>query len=152
MLTISDATFSTIGEKLWIRQWGIAYESYEHSSLASTYLSTDDSILHTEPRMVIGLPKVKKNLVTTTALPSPYTYPMIYVLIYGGITLSGACITTINTVIQYYGAFTASRLTRNSNSCYSAEFPSLGGCSTNSSSPPFGLRCDGKASLSTQTF
>ncbi|KAF8337342.1 multidrug resistance-associated ABC transporter [Cantharellus anzutake] len=82
-----------LGEKLWIRQWGIAYESHEHSSLVSTYFSSYSSVIHFEPKMAIGLPYANGTTISAEALPSPYTHPLFYVLIYGAIALGGALVT-----------------------------------------------------------
>jgi hypothetical protein len=49
------------------------------------------------------------NGVSTETLPSAHTKPMFYVLIYASITLAGTFLSAINTVVQYVGAYYASR-------------------------------------------
>ncbi|KAF8502966.1 ABC transporter type 1, transmembrane domain-containing protein [Gautieria morchelliformis] len=104
-----------VAEKLWIKQWG---EAYNHSA-AVAHLFYSPSIsdgegqipLHSSAYISNAFEKFSlSNTVTSSLLPSANDHPLFYVAIYASIGFGTAAISILNVSVQYSGGIRASKL------------------------------------------
>ncbi|KAF8502971.1 hypothetical protein JB92DRAFT_3123623 [Gautieria morchelliformis] len=104
-----------VTEKLWIKQWG---EAYNHSA-AVAHLFYSPSIsdgegeisLHSSAYISNAFQKFSlSNTVTSPRFPSANDHPLFYVAIYASITFGAVAISILNVCVQYSGGIRASKL------------------------------------------
>ncbi|KAF8529350.1 multidrug resistance-associated ABC transporter [Gautieria morchelliformis] len=104
-----------VTEKLWIKQWG---EAYNHSA-AVAHLFYSPSIsdgeggipLHSSAYISNVFQNFSlSNTVSSSRLPSANDHPLFYVAIYASISFGTAALSILNVAVQYSGGIRASKL------------------------------------------
>ncbi|KAF8508697.1 multidrug resistance-associated ABC transporter [Gautieria morchelliformis] len=103
-----------VTEKLWIKQWG---EAYNHSAIAHLFYSPSISDgegeipLHSSAHISNAFQNFSlSNTVTSSRLPSANDHPLFYVAIYASISFGAVAISILNVAVQYSGGLRASKL------------------------------------------
>ncbi|KAF8502967.1 multidrug resistance-associated ABC transporter [Gautieria morchelliformis] len=101
----------SVTEKLWIKQWG---EAYNHSA-AVAHLFYSPSISDGEWEIPLHISNAFQkfslsNTVTSSRLPSANDHPLFYVAIYAAIAFGAVAISILNVSVQYSGGIRASKL------------------------------------------
>ncbi|KDQ16443.1 hypothetical protein BOTBODRAFT_186497 [Botryobasidium botryosum FD-172 SS1] len=100
-----------IAEKIWLGIWGNAYD--KTSSLAAVMAALaqqpplDGHLSHNAA--FAPMPSTYRDTMDANSLPSANAHPMFYVGVFAAIGLGAALLSTINLVIQYAGAYRASK-------------------------------------------
>lgn len=108
-----------VTEKLWIREWGQAYEEadasasilYSSASFATAehQIALDGSLSSHHPHHFANSLHYA-NLSSITNLPRAQDQPLFYVGVYALIGLATATASILSTITQYTGALRASRI------------------------------------------
>ncbi|KIJ51976.1 hypothetical protein M422DRAFT_202944 [Sphaerobolus stellatus SS14] len=85
---------ATLGEKLWIKQWGEAY------------LSTNATI----HQMSQSIFTSSFSTSTTNSLPNAERHPLFYVGIYAAISMAGPLLQTLSSIVTYAGSLRAAKI------------------------------------------
>ncbi|KAG8933322.1 hypothetical protein FRC02_012140 [Tulasnella sp. 418] len=126
VLLTSSYQGSGVVEKLWIKAWGEHYNqtvpeeviaSYYHVStgLDHTPSSAHDVLMAGHSSGILwttnGLTANQRDVARVRyELPSANQHPMFYIAVYAAIGVGAALLSTLNSVVQFFGAFRASKI------------------------------------------
>ncbi|KAL0951671.1 hypothetical protein HGRIS_008350 [Hohenbuehelia grisea] len=114
LLLLVLSQFLSVGEKVWIKVWGEAYESLPLHYLPFRYFSSADHELLSDGYVPLHGHFQSSHRVDvwriTREWPRALEYPLYYIGVYAAIGLASGLTTVLAVVVQYTGALRASRI------------------------------------------
>jgi len=105
-----------VAEKLWIKQWGEAYnatDSTSHLYFASSVTDNHGDLVfqhaHSSAHFTTAFHSVKAPTISAR-LPPADEHPLFYVGVYAAISFGAAAVSISNVIVQYNGGLRASRV------------------------------------------